>query len=593
MIDDLNVQMKTITEAKALSSGGETQMLTRELNDFKQKTKDLEGKVKAAEAELASARIAKENAEKGGGAALQGLQSELKKEAAARREAEAAAEESRAAVEKLKSDHQSTLSGSDKAVAELQAKVDEAEMETNKERRKVEELELELDMLNAEKSQLSAKVSKVSGAKFQTSMLQAKSTANTLRADYTSLRTLAADSLSEMSTAIGTIESTLVQQLKLSESLVGGAVREREELRAMYRAECKKRKKLYNALQDLQGNLRVYCRIRPPSEKELAAQDGRHIHGVNEDEDELRIEEKKGAGKGVGKRKFEFDKVFPPNSTQEKVFECVAPLIESILDGYNVCIFAYGQTGSGKTFTMEGPKENPGVTLRAVQGVFDQLAERAEDEDSEVMLSMFEVYNEELKDLLDPRKKKMDMRMDKEEGLVIDALEKVGVSNSDEVSAAVQRGQSNRAVAATNMNEHSSRSHLILRLYLKLTNKTSGDVTYSKLSLVDLAGSERVGKSGATGEALKEAQGINKSLAALGNVVRTLASGTGHVPYRNSKLTHALSDSIGGDSKTLMFCNISPRESDVPETLCSLNFAVQAKEVKSGPAKKHTKKADA
>jgi len=308
--------------------------------------------------------------------------------------------------------------------------------------------------------------------------------------------------------------------------------------------------------------------------------------------DELKIVER-GGGKGVGKRKFEFDRVFAPGTPQAKVFVSVEPLIESILDGYNVCIFAYGQTGSGKTYTMEGPAEDPGVSLRAVQGLFDRIAERADEEEATAELSMFEVYNEELKDLLDPRKKKMDMRMDKEEGLVIDGLEKVSVDSSEAVSKAVQKGQSNRAVTATNMNEHSSRSHLILRLYVKIVNKTSGDTSHAKLSLVDLAGSERVGKSGAEGAALKEAQGINKSLAALGNVVRVLASGGGHVPYRNSKLTHALSDSIGGDSKTLMFCNISPREADIPETLCALAFAAQAKEVKSGPAKKHTKKAGA
>merc|ERR1719487_1803042 len=148
--------------------------------------------------------------------------------------------------------------------------MESTEAELNKEKRKVEELELELDMLNAEKSQLSAKVSKVSGASFQNALLSANSATKDLRGDHTSLRSLAHDSLKEMSAAIGTIESTLVQQLKLSESLVGGAVREREELRALYRAECKKRKVLYNKLQDLQGNLRVYCRMRPLTSKEIA-----------------------------------------------------------------------------------------------------------------------------------------------------------------------------------------------------------------------------------------------------------------------------------------------------------------------------------
>lgn len=150
------------------------------------------------------------------------------------------------------------------------------------------------------------------------------------------------------------------------------------------------------------------------------------------------------------------------------------------------------------------------------------------------------------------------------------------------------KGMSNRNVAKTDMNAHSSRSHLILKLNVRMTNKTSGAQSIGKLSLVDLAGSERVGKSGAEGDRLKEAQAINKSLSALGGVVRSLATGSSHIPYRDSKLTHVLADSIGGDSKTLMFANVSPRDRDVQETLCTLNFAVQAKDVTSGPAKKHT-----
>jgi len=596
LVDDLQQQIKTITEAKEIGASGEIKLLQRELSDLKDQNAEMRKKLKSSEQQVADALASAEMAAKGGSSASQALEAQLKKESAAKRELEAEIEEIKAAMTKLQTSlsEKSALAGEAKqaqqSAAQLQATIDSQELELNKEKRKVEELELELDMLNAEKAQLSAKVSKVSGAKFTSLAIQAKSAAADLKSNHKSLRAFAKDAWKQMSVDIGTVESTLVQQLKLSESLVGGAIREREELRAMYRTECKKRKKLYNQLQDMQGNLRVYCRMRPIKAAEAAIQGDFQIAATNEDNDELRIIERD--GKGVGKRKFEFDNVFMPGTTQEQVFAQVEPLIESVLDGYNVCIFAYGQTGSGKTWTMEGIPEQPGISLRAVQAVFAQLKAREEEEESEVSLSMFEVYNEELKDLLDPQKKKMDMIMTKDEGLVISNLVKQPVADSAAVSTALMLGQKNRAVQATNMNEHSSRSHLILRLYLKLINKTSRDVTQSKLSLVDLAGSERVGKSGAEGQAMKEAQGINGSLSALGNVIRALATGTGHVPYRNSKLTHALSDSIGGDAKTLMFCNISPRELDIPETLCSIQFAVQAKEVKSGPAKKHTKKGE-
>jgi len=592
LVDDLQQQIKTITEAKEMGSSGEAAMLSRELADLKQKNSDMQKKLKKAEVNVADARAAQETAMQGGDTATGLLEKQLKKESAAKRELEAEVEELKQALDHMKeaSAQASGNAGSAASTAAgLQVKVEQLELDLNKEKRKVEEMELELDMLNAEKTQLAAKVSKVSGAKFQSSLLQAKSASGDLRSDHSSLRTFASESLKEMSAAIGTVESTLVQQLKLSEQLVGGAIREREELRSLYRTECKKRKKLYNDLQDLQGNLRVYCRMRPLTKKEIAVQGDYAICTTNDDKDQLRIHERD--GKGVGKRNFDFDNVFLPGTVQEEVFRCVNPLIDSILDGYNVCIFAYGQTGSGKTYTMEGPPEDPGISLRAVKAVFEQIDRRKDEHEAEVHLSMFEVYNEELKDLLDPKKKAMNMTMDKEEGLVISGLAKVAVHSDAEVSAAVQGGQRNRAVAATDMNAHSSRSHLILRLYLKLKDKTTGDTAFSKLSLVDLAGSERVGKSGAEGQALKEAQGINKSLSALGNVVRSLASGGKHCPYRDSKLTHALSDSIGGQAKTLMFCNISPRELDIPETICSIQFACAAKEVKSGPIKKNVKKA--
>merc|ERR1711998_565627 len=172
----------------------------------------------------------------------------------------------------------------------------------------------------------------------------------------------------------------------------------------LYKVEVKKRKKLYNALQELRGNLRVYCRMRPLNERELEDQGGQNFLFINDAGDELTVTERN--AKGVGKRKFEFDQVLGPTSTQELVYSTVAPLISSVLDGYNVCIFAYGQTGSGKTFTMEGNNDMPGISKRAVGDIFSQIAERSEDENVTVEISMLEIYNEEIKDLLDPKKDK-------------------------------------------------------------------------------------------------------------------------------------------------------------------------------------------
>ena len=170
------------------------------------------------------------------------------------------------------------------------------------------------------------------------------------------------------------------------------------------------------------------------------------------------------------------------------MYSTVQPLIGSVLDGYNVCIFAYGQTGSGKTFTMEGPDDNPGISKRAVADIFEQIAEGAEDEDREVTISMLEIYNEEIKDLLEPKKdKKLDrIQVDPQMGVVVDGLACEPVDSAKAVEDAVARGQKNRSVGCTNMNEHSSRSHLVLRLYIRGVNKTSGDTTFAKLSLVDL-----------------------------------------------------------------------------------------------------------
>lgn len=362
----------------------------------------------------------------------------------------------------------------------------------------------------------------------------------------------------------------------------------------MYKLEMKKRKKLYNDLQELRGNLRVYCRMRPLTSEELSTQDGQHFFAVSDAGDELLVAERN--SKGVGKRNFEFDQVLGANSTQMQVYSTVAPLISSALDGYNVCIFAYGQTGSGKTFTMEGNTDTPedaGISKRAVNDIFSQIQERTGDETIEIQVSMLEVYKEQIFDLLASKKdtKLERVKFDHDLGVIVADLTHETVSTVKQVEDAVARGQRMRRVAATKMNDKSSRSHLILRLVIQSTNLTSGDVTHAKLSLVDLAGSERLDKSKAADK--EETMSINLSLSALGNVVRSLANKSKHVPYRDSKLTRILEDSIGGDAKTLMFANINLAEMHTSETLSTLQFAVQAKAVATGVVKKNVTKGKA
>jgi len=205
---------------------------------------------------------------------------------------------------------------------------------------------------------------------------------------------------------------------------------------------------------------------------------------------------------------------------------------------------------------MVGPNGDPGVSTRAVSALFREVQDRHQEQ-SVFTMGMFEVYNDELIDLLDSdRSKKLQITQNKEQGIVVQNLNEVQVSQAKEVQDAIEMGMANRSTGKNNMNAHSSRSHLVLKLSVRSENTTTGVITNGKLSMVDLAGSERIAKSGAEGERLKEAQAINKSLSALGDVVRSLvqSGGAGHIPYRNSKLTHVLADSIGASIRCMYCC---------------------------------------
>ncbi|KAI8572291.1 hypothetical protein RHMOL_Rhmol01G0186500 [Rhododendron molle] len=283
-----------------------------------------------------------------------------------------------------------------------------------------------------------------------------------------------------------------------------------EDLKVKYNEEHAKRRKLYNLVQEAKGanysgctsrNIRVFCRCRPLSKTEVASG-----HATVVDFDAAKDGELGILTGGSTKKNFKFDRVYTPKDDQVDVFADASPLVISVLDGYNVCIFAYGQTGTGKTFTMEGIEQNRGVNYRTLEELFRVSKERSETFSYDISVSVLEVYNEQIRDLL-------------------------GASP---------------------------------------TSKKQW----------------RLAKTDVQGDRLKEAQNINRSLSALGDVISALATKSSHIPYRNSKLTHLLQDSLGGDSKTLMFVQISPSEHDLSETLSSLNFATRARGVELCPAKK-------
>ncbi|CAL5445144.1 unnamed protein product [Camellia sinensis] len=310
-------------------------------------------------------------------------------------------------------------------------------------------------------------------------------------------------------------------------------------------------RKLHNEVQELKGNIRVYCRIRPF----LPGQTGKQsIVEYIGDNGELGVANPSKQGKDAQKL-FKFNKVYGPMAAQAVVYSDIQPLIRSVLDGYNVCIFAYGQTGSGKTYTMTGPdggsEEEWGVNYRALNDLFQISQNRSR-------VFMYES--------------------------VPDACMQMVKSTSDVVEL-METGLRNRAKGATAMNERSSRSHSVVTIHVRGTDTKTGASLRGSLHLVDLAGSERVDRSEVTGDRLKEAQYINKSLSALGDVVFALAQKSSHIPYRNSKLTQVLQSALGGHAKTLMFVQLNPEFNSYSETVSTLKFAERVSGVELGTAR--------
>eukprot|EP00923_Selenidium_pygospionis_P059096 GHVN01104008.1.p1 GENE.GHVN01104008.1~~GHVN01104008.1.p1 ORF type:complete len:563 (-),score=112.39 GHVN01104008.1:306-1994(-) len=362
------------------------------------------------------------------------------------------------------------------------------------------------------------------------------------------------------------------------------------------------RKRLHNTVQELKGNIRVFCRIRPRMDREKS--DGLEESRVEVSQDRMgmviRTRNKKsvtGLMEVSEAYRYNFDRVFPSLSSQKDVFDEVSQLVQCALDGYNVAIFAYGQTGSGKTFTMEGPPPQSDVDLpslgvipRAVDLIFSEITKlKSKGWNYRVETSFLEIYNETVRDLLTDsitHSPDLDVKVDAKGAVYVANLKTVQVEDSGTIHHLMSIAARSRSFASTECNERSSRSHSVFQLKIIGDNSKLGVTLCGVLSLVDLAGSERVEKSKVEGDRFKETLSINKSLSCLGDVIAALATKSEHVPFRNSKLTMLMKDSLGGNAKTLMFVNLSPLELHFSETLNSLRFASKVNNCSMGTAKR-------
>ena len=351
-----------------------------------------------------------------------------------------------------------------------------------------------------------------------------------------------------------------------------------------YQGELVKRRKLQNTMQELKGNIRIMCRVRPLLQSEVKKKchnDWMQIPG------DCTIT---ASNKENGKiSSYEFDRVFNHKEGQDLVFDEVQPMITSAMDGYNVAILAYGQTGSGKTYTMEGNSDNEGIIIRALHEVFELIKERSGTYKYEIDMSLIEIYNEKVRNLLDKKIGTLELMENAKGKLEVVGLTPRKVSNASESIKLFRIGKKNRVTGVTSANEYSSRSHSVLTLYIKGINELKQKFK-ARLDLVDLAGSERLYKSEAEGERMKEGTNINLSLTTLGKVLNSLAARSSHIPYRDSKLTHLLKSSIGGDSKTLIIVQVSPNPVDMQESISTLLFGAKVCGIEKGKLKKNISK---
>ncbi|KAL3531852.1 hypothetical protein ACH5RR_005373 [Cinchona calisaya] len=351
---------------------------------------------------------------------------------------------------------------------------------------------------------------------------------------------------------------------------------------------------------DKEVNVQVILRCRPLFDDELRMNVVKAV-SCNESKREVSVLQNV-ANKQVD-RVFTFDKVFGPKAQQRSIYDqAISPIVNDVLEGFNCTVFAYGQTGTGKTYTMEGGMRNKGGDLpaeagvipRAVRQIFDSL--EAQNADYNIKVTFLELYNEEITDLLatedfsksleERQKRPISLMEDGKGCVVVRGLEEEAVYSANEIYNLLERGAARRRTADTLLNKRSSRSHSVCSITIHVKESSIGDeelIKCGKLNLVDLAGSENISRSGAREGRAREAGEINKSLLTLGRVINALVEHSVHVPYRDSKLTRILRDSLGGKTKTCIIATISPSAHCLEETLSTLDYAYRAKNIKNKP----------
>ncbi|XP_033966189.1 kinesin-like protein KIF18A [Pseudochaenichthys georgianus] len=350
---------------------------------------------------------------------------------------------------------------------------------------------------------------------------------------------------------------------------------------------------------DVCSHVRVVVRVRPTTEREktencrsVVQVVDNHMLIFDPKEEDTCFGSQRVRNKNINKRankdlKFVFDQVFGEESTQDDLFEgTTKAVLDGVMNGFNCTVFAYGATGAGKTHTMLGAQNDPGVMYRTMTELFKRMEDAKEEKEFTVAFSYFEVYNEQIRDLL-ANIGPLAVREDSSKGVVVQGLTLHKPKSAAHILEALDSGNRNRTQHPTDMNANSSRSHAVFQIYLRQQDKTASlnpNACVAKLSLIDLAGSERASATNAKAARLREGANINKSLLALGNVINALADPKNkktHIPYRDSKLTRLLKDSLGGNCRTVMIANVSPSSKSYDDTHNTLKYANRAKEIKS------------
>lgn len=346
------------------------------------------------------------------------------------------------------------------------------------------------------------------------------------------------------------------------------------------------------------NHVKVFIRVRPENARE---KDGKHRKVVHVVDKHMLIFDPKEEEIGFFYRskvqrrylsnknkdlQFIFDRVFDANSSQWDIFEETKSILESVFNGYNCTVFAYGATGSGKTHTMLGSSEKPGVMYLTMKEMYDRIERLKNEKSCDVAVSYLEVYNEEVRDLL-ANSRSLAVREDAQNGVVIQGLTLHKPSSSKQLLQMLDYGNKNRTQHPTDANSNSSRSHAVFQIYLRQQDRTANinqNIKIAKMCLVDLAGSERISSMNMKAARFREGANINRSLLALGNVINALTDSKKkiqHIPYRNSKLTRLLKDSLGGNCQTIMIAAISPSSVSFEDTYNTLKYANRAKDIKS------------